>query len=323
MIKVHCFVSCVCELLKKQGIDHRPYYFGVWDADFFVDATGALTYHSDNIDHSFFKEWYETLYGITLQEWYDDTTSKAANVATFLRILEEKEEDSCVMVMLDLALLPERENKFQQSPFPHYVMIEQTEHHDEWMMYDPDFRWEGRINKQLVLAAIASPDVGGGYLFSSREIRPPTDETVEAYFRTCMKEQTNPLTNAVQAIVDSFWQGSHKERLSDLPLALKQLPVLAIRKYAYEHAFAFFWFKLQFTEATFDYWCDKLKREHGFKAIHYRAMKLAKTQTEQDYNHLCAQLNEQNLREKAIKHQLVTYFDQWLLVKPEKELQES
>ncbi|WP_275582730.1 DUF6005 family protein [Shouchella xiaoxiensis] len=41
---------------------------------FFVDATGALTYHSDNIDHSFFKEWYETLYGITLQEWYDDTT---------------------------------------------------------------------------------------------------------------------------------------------------------------------------------------------------------------------------------------------------------
>lgn len=55
MIKVHCFVSCVCEAVKKtEGADHRPYYFGVWDADFDVLENGVLTYHSKRIDHNFF-----------------------------------------------------------------------------------------------------------------------------------------------------------------------------------------------------------------------------------------------------------------------------
>lgn len=324
MIKVHCFVSCVCELLKKKGIDHRPYYFGVWDADFFVDANGALSYHSDSVNHSFFKNWYETLYGITLLEWYDEAKSKADNVQTLLHLIEEKDEDTHVMVMLDLALLPERENKFHQSPFPHYVMLEKTEQAEEWMMYDPDFRWEGRMNKQLVLAAIQSPHVGGGYVFNSKDIRPPTDETVEAYFRTCMKEHTNPLTESVQMIVDSFWLGSRKERLSELTLALKQLPVLAIRKYAYEHAYAFFWFKLQFSEATFEHWCDDIEAlEHGFKAVHYRAMKLAKTKKQSDYENLCTQIEQQHKREKAIKQQLIAYFEEWQQVKTTAVIQES
>ncbi len=53
MIKVHCFVSCVCEVIKTEGVDHRPYYFGVWDADFDVLENYVLTYHSNNIDHAF------------------------------------------------------------------------------------------------------------------------------------------------------------------------------------------------------------------------------------------------------------------------------
>lgn len=33
-IKVHCVVSCLCDAVKAAGLDHRPMYFGIWDADF-------------------------------------------------------------------------------------------------------------------------------------------------------------------------------------------------------------------------------------------------------------------------------------------------
>ena len=36
---------------------------------------------------------------------------------------------------------------------------------------------------------------------------------------------------------------------------VKQIPVLAIRKYSYEHAFAYFRETLQYSEQEFDYWC--------------------------------------------------------------------
>jgi hypothetical protein len=47
------------------------------------------------------------------------------------------------MVMLDLFHLPERENKFNQNPFPHYLMLEKTDDPRVWQVNDPDFRWEG------------------------------------------------------------------------------------------------------------------------------------------------------------------------------------
>lgn len=47
--------------------------------------------------------------------------------------------------------------------------------------------------------------------------------------------------------------------LSRLVTAVKQIPVLAIRKYSYEHAFAYFRETLQYSEQEFDYWCDQWK----------------------------------------------------------------
>ena len=44
--------------------------------------------------------------------------------------------------------------------------------------------------------------------------------------------------------------------LSGLVATVKQIPVLAIRKYSYEHAFAYFRETLQYSEQEFDYWCD-------------------------------------------------------------------
>ncbi len=93
-----------------------------------------------------------------------------------------------------------------------------------------------------------------------------------------MKERENPLTETLQSLVETFWSGSQRYRLNELGLVMKQLPVLAIRKYAYEHAFAFFWKALQFSEDTFEQWCDDIETlEKGFKIVQYQAMKVAKT----------------------------------------------
>ncbi|WP_318270489.1 DUF6005 family protein [Shouchella lehensis] len=302
-------------MLKKNGIDHRPYYFGVWDADFFLDEHDRLTYHKENVDHTFFKNWYETLYGITLTEWYKNTASKEENVENLIQLIEEKDDDTHVIVMLDLALLPERENKFHHAPFPHYVMLEKTQDNDVWMMYDPDFRWEGEMDKAQILNAVRSHDVAGGYRFNGKTIQPPSDDTIKAYFRTCMKGRENPLTETLQSLVETFWSGSQRHRLNELGLVMKQLPVLAIRKYAYEHAFAFFWKALQFSENTFEQWCDEIESlEKGFKIVQYQAMKVAKTKKEADYEQLCNQLKRQNERERRIKAQLILYFNEWLLI---------
>jgi hypothetical protein len=48
--------------------------------------------------------------------------------------------------------------------------------------------------------------------------------------------------------------------LADLATALRELPVISIRKYAYEHGFAFFWRSLKLANADFDFWCDEIER---------------------------------------------------------------
>lgn len=320
MIKVHCFVSCVCEVIKKtKGVDHRPYYFGVWDADFDVLDNGVLTYHSDQIDHDFFQTWYEMLYGIKLYKWYDEKQSKQENINKLLGLVENKSPHQHVMVMLDLSMLPERENKFHQRPFPHYVMLESTENEEEWFMYDPDFRWEGILPKERILAAIQEPTVKGGYYFDSETIIAPTTETVEAYFNTCIKLNCNPLTDAVTEIMKEAIAG--KERLSKLSTALKQLPVIAIRKYAYEHAFAFFWEALDRDEEGFEAWCDEIERlVTGYTTIQYRAMKLAMTQDLLLAENIFVKLEEQNQLEFKIKQGLQECFQAWLTLQHKKEV---
>ncbi|WP_107840256.1 DUF6005 family protein [Metasolibacillus meyeri] len=320
MIKVHCFVSCVCEVIKKtKDVDHRPYYFGVWDADFDVLDNGVLTYHSDRIDHHFFQTWYEMLYGIKLYKWYDEEQSKEENVNKLLTLLENKTSHQHVMVMLDLSMLPERENKFHQRPFPHYVMLETTENEAEWFMYDPDFRWEGSLPKDRIIAAIQEPSVEGGYYFDSKEVIAPTTETVEAYFNTCLKLHHNPMTEAVTDIIKMYLEG--KENIVKLPIALKQLPVLAIRKYAYEHAFAFFWEALGHDEEGFETWCNEIERlVNGYTTIQYRAMKLAMTQDLSVAEDIFAKLEQQNLLEFKIKQGLQECFQAWLLLQQRKEV---
>jgi hypothetical protein len=306
MIRVHCFVSCLCESLKKvEGVDQRPFYFGVWDAPFSVTERYRLSYHSPGVDQSFFADWFERLYGVRVTKWYAEGLDKRDNTLRLLALIADRPPQRKVMVMLDLFRLPERENKFNQDPFPHYVMLEATEDNEQWLMLDPDFRWQGLLPKQRVLEAISSPSVAGGYFFDEDAVRPAKQSEVTRYFETCLRPNDNPFTNAIRRIVEAHAAGQGGVALSDLKLALREIPVLAIRKYAYEHGFAFFYRELGLDAADFEAWCDSVDLlVKNYTAIQFRAMKLGLTGELGLVPELMALLEQQDAREFAVKRRL-------------------
>lgn len=312
-IKVHCFVSCVCEIIKKSElVDHRPFYFGVWDADIVVTEDSRISYHSATINHDFFIDWYKRIYGVTIHRWYDSALSKEANVRRLLSLLDNKMPERNIMVMLDMYLLPERENKFNANPFPHYVMLETTDDPEIWLMLDPDYRWEGELPKTRILEAIRSPHAVGGYYFDSSDITPSTNISIKEYFTTCIKLDTNPMTDAVRTIIRHHVDGHQGLQLSQLAEALKELPVLSIRKYAYEHGFAFFWRNMNLDDEEFERWCDVIgKLVETYKIIQYRAMKLAVTADKDLARDIFQLLDEQDQRELKIKQHLHAVFKTW------------
>ncbi|HEY8946597.1 MAG TPA: DUF6005 family protein [Polyangiaceae bacterium] len=312
MIRVHCFVSCVCEALQRaKGVDQRPFYFGVWDAPFHVTDDYVLAYHRPGSTQSFFCEWYERLYGVKIHDWYDPALSKQENSVRASQLIEHCAPRRNVLVMLDLFRLPERENKYNQNPFPHYVMLRPTSEPEKWLMQDPDFRWEGVLEKQRVLDAMASPAVDGGYYFDEESLRPAGNAAVRAYFETCLRSD-HPFTEAIRTIVSAHLDGRAPAGTAGLTRALRELPALALRKYAYEHGFAFFWRALGLDHAEFLAWCDRgeelVKR---YTLVQYRAMKLAITGDRSLVPRLFDLLEEQEALETRIKHRLTQVFRAW------------
>jgi len=331
-IKVHCFVSCLCEAIKAdERVDHRPFYFGVWDAEVVVDSNYHINYHAEALNHDFFRFWYQKLYGVKVNAWYQNEQTKKVNIANLLNLLDKKSESQHLMVMLDLFRLPERENKFNQNPFPHYVILENSQDQDKLYMSDPDFRWEGEQDKKQVLNAIASQSVAGGYLFDSDEITPSSAQAIHDYFIECLNLDNNPMTNAVRLIIDTHLHNDNQLSPDSLSTALNQLPVLAIRKYAYEHGLAFFMLELglDFDDIdninNFEYWCDIIEiLVSTYKHIQFRAMKIANNISDaqspfshQENNKLIAEitqlLDEQDQREFKIKQHINQLFNQWKL----------
>lgn len=311
-IKVHCFVSSVCDALKRSGIDQRPFYFGVWDAGFAINDRWALAYHDDSVDHEFFRSWYQRVYGVRMHEWYDRSLSKERNLDVMLDLIERKRDSEYLMVMLDLFHLPERENKFNQNPFPHYLMLEKTDDPKVWQVNDPDFRWEGLIERDLIINAIRQPTVAGGYIFDRTEARVPADADLRDYFLACYQPHENPLVDSVRRIVGAHVAGRDGVRLADLGTALRELPVISIRKYAYEHGFAFFWRTLKLANADFDFWCDEIERLiQEFKSLHYAIMKLAQTGDADLSGEVFRRLDTLDGIERGIKKRLGEVFLDW------------
>ena len=321
-IKVHCFVSCLCEAIKAdERVDHRPFYFGVWDADVVVDDNFCINYHAQALNHDFFRYWYQKLYGVEVNAWYQTQRSKSDNIMALQKLLDTKTASESIMVMLDMFRLPERENKFNQNPFPHYVMLENSPEANKLMMLDPDFRWEGLQDKQQVMHAIASDAVAGGYVFDSKQIQPSSPQAINDYFIACLKLDENPMTAAVRLIIKKHLAADNDLSPANLQQAFTQLPVLAIRKYAYEHGLAYFMLALSLDFDEFEDWCDVIEAlVSSYKLIQFRAMKIANSVKEgkeepqlisQLSNEIMQILAEQDDREFAIKQRMQSLFLQW------------
>lgn len=311
-IKVHCFVSCVSDGLKRQGLDQRPFYFGVWDAKFAVSDRFELLYHAPDITQEFFRGWFERLYGVSVVEWYDPGRTKIDNLAVLFGLLKQRRETGSVMVMLDMFHLPERENKFNQNPFPHYLMLQETADPETWFVHDPDYRWEGDIARDKVIHAIMQPTVGGGYVFDNAEARAPFAEDLKAYFEACFVRDANPLVDAVRSIVAAHLEERDGLTLADLGAAVRELPVITIRKYAYEHGFAFYWRALKLPAGEFETWCGEIEAlVQALKTLHYAVMKLAQTEDRSRAGAVFARLDEADRLETKLKAKLAEVFDLW------------
>lgn len=311
-IKVHCFVSCVCDGLKRRSLDQRPFYFGVWDAKFTVSDRFQLLYHSPEITQEFFRSWFQRLYGVTVREWYDPRKTKLENLAALLDLVKNRPDTGSVMVMLDMFHLPERENKFNQNPFPHYLMLQETADPQKWFVHDPDYRWEGEIEREKVIHAIMQPTVGGGYVFDNAEARTPDAEDIKAYFEACFVADRNPIVDAVRDIVAAHLGGRDGLTLADLAAAVRELPVITIRKYAYEHGFAFFWRALKLPAAEFEAWCEEIEAlVQSLKGLHYACMKLGQTGDREQADAVFERLDEADRLERKLKGRLGEVFALW------------
>jgi acyl carrier protein len=316
-IKLHCFVSCLGEVIKRrQGLEHRVLYFGVWDSEIIVTDRCTISYHSETIDHGHFIDWYERLYGIKVQAWYDAALSKDDNCQRLAALVERRAPDQHIMVMLDMHQLPERVNEFNKDPFPHYLMLGPTSNDDEWMVFDPDYRWEGISKKAPILQAMRHPAVRGGYLFSDKAAHAPAPRQVKAYFEACFVPDENPMTQAIRDVLAAHLAGHDTNgealTLARLGSALEEVPVLAIRKYAYEHGLAFFWRELVLDESEFEHWCEVIAElVKTYKLIQFQAMKLSATGDRRIAEKIFAVLNEQDQRERQIKKRMHEVFRQW------------
>lgn len=316
-IKVHCFISCLCEIVKAcEFTDHRPFYFGVWDSEVVVDEECRITNHSETINHDFFREWFHRLYGAAVTPWHDCGKSRQENLDRLSSLLDTRSPGQQIMVMLDLHQLPERENRFNKSPFPHYVLLERTGNPETIFMSDPDFRWEGTLSTRRVISAIDRPTFSGGFVFDSADLAPTDPAVIDSYFNACMIDGHNPLTDAIRGSVEAHISGSAPDgrplALDSLEAAVFDVPLLAIRKYAYEHGLAFFWRELSLDEEEFERWCDVVAElVQGYTQIQYRAIKLSNGHNEQVLLEIRQLLDGQDEREFRIKRRLIDVHAHW------------
>lgn len=308
-IKVHCVVSSFCQALKdKGGIDHRPMYLGLWDGQIVVDDRNRLSYHATDIDHGFYLHWFRHLFGITVTRWYDEAAGKAENLSRLDRQIAAWQPGRYIMPMVDMFLLPQRENKFAQDPFPHYALIEPTDTADEWLMRDPDFRWEGRLPAHDLRRAFARDTVAGGFAFSTVGAHPASRAAITEMFHATFDPARMPLIDALDDILAAH-EGANR---ADLEPALREVPVIAIRKYAYEHAFAIFGDIEGDDRDAFEECCDRIAALHaGFGTVQRRAVAYARKGRGPDLSAARSELARLRDLESGIKSDLLQWFERW------------
>lgn len=309
-IKVHCVVSCLCQALKDRGgIDHRPMYLGLWDGQVVVDDRARLSYHAPDIDHGFYADWAQRLFGLRVTRWYEDGAPKSANLARLHALLADWRPGRHVMPMIDLFLLPQRDNKFAQDPFPHYALIEPTADPDTWLMRDPDFRWEGPLPAADLRRAFLRGTVAGGFAIDADAAHPARDADIAAMHHATFDAQAVPLIDAIRRVIEAHATALPR---TDLEPALRELPVIAIRKYAYEHALAIFGEIGGRDHDAFEECCDRIAALHGgLNAVHRRAVAFARTGRPEDLDQSLRDLDDLAALERGIKATVAQWFARW------------
>ncbi len=314
--KVHCLASCLCELVKQKQLDHRPYYFCVPDAEVIVSDKTMLNYHSDDISHQYMLDGFTTLYGMTVEPWYDTSITKAKNAEKLTDLVDNKLDSEHIIVMLDMYHLPGIDKEFDRDPFPHYVMVGKTNDPSQWFIYDPDYRWEGIIGKDRILNAFMQPTVEGGLLVNDAHAKPYTRDAINNFYQQCIKPDFNALNAASRQILQFFVAGKDAQNrsldLKGVALALEQIPVLSTRKYAYEHCLAYFWKELDYEEPEFDDLCELIEELYNvYKLVTFQIMKIAASGNAKFINKAFALLDAQDEREYRIKQRLADVYSVW------------
>lgn len=311
-IKVHCIVSCLCEVLREEtDIDYRPLYLGLWDAAFDVTEQGEITYYQHDLNHEHYYKWFEQLYGAPVIEWFDKSKSKDDNLERLLDLLEQAAPKRYIMAQIDMSLMPERENKFYQKPFPHFLILAKTTHPDQWMMIDPDFRWRGVVDKARVIQAFLGNSFGGGFYVDANDLRMPTPIAIEQYYKHVFTYHSE-LTAKLQKLIPQIAQEELGYVRSHLHLAVKQLPVLAIRKYSYEHALMYFVHETGTDDHDHEAYCELVEQlVQGFHQVQYLTMKLAMMNKLSLLPAVMMKLDELYKTEMRIKQELDRLYQHW------------
>ncbi|MBH5319905.1 Petrobactin biosynthesis protein AsbE [Paenibacillus sp. GSMTC-2017] len=311
-IKVHCIVSCLCEIVRERStIDYRPFYFGLWDAPFDVTDRGEVTYYQHDLNHSHYFEWFQMLFGPKVHEWYDQRLSGQDNLDTLLELLKHCPSDRYVIAQIDMSYMPERENKFHQKPFPHFLMLAETDNEDEWNMIDPDFRWRGIVSKSDTINAFLNNTFGGGFYADAQFLEEPTPEMVRNYYKHVFTWK-NGLTEKLASLLTEMVHGDNGLDISMIAGSVKQLPVLAIRKYSYEHALMYFIEESGESDETFEAYTDLVEElVKGFHNVQYQGMKMAMTGNKAMLSSILPKLADMGRIETEIKKELHRLYEIW------------
>lgn len=176
-------------------------------------------------------------------------------------------------------------------------------------MIDADFRWEGTLPTERIRQSIIDNPFAGAFSFASDALQQPSGAAVQRYFTASMRDD-NPYMTEIKVLVERL----HREgQWGTMVKAVRQLPVLAIRKYAYEHGFAYFKENgATMTDETFEQLCvdiDTLVK--GFTTVQFRVMKGATLKQSSFIDDALRKLAELDELEGDIKRQLRTAYEQW------------
>lgn len=309
-IKVHCVMSCMCEVVKRHSdVDYRPFYFNVWEEQFGVSEAG-LSYYSSSFTPARLMHWFQRMFGVLTVQWHDPQQDAAANAAKLVELVEQAGPERHVVVQIDMSLMPERENKFNLNPFPHYVMVSATEREEEWFMLDADMKWEGLVSRDQVLQAFIQNVYPDGFYMDASAIRKPSPDDVIAYFYDGFHLEKNELVSGLRTLVGQC--AEDPDKLSALGDALKHLYVIVIRKYGYDYALMFFHDELGLPRENYEHWAQQIRDlVQAFNTLQFLAVKMSLTGGTKQLASIMDTLTKAEAIERGIKSELERELHLW------------